>query len=307
MSGPTEAAPDVTVIVIAHEVRDEVLECFASVERHRGDVEVELILVDNASRDGTADAVAERHPEATVVHLATNEGVPARNYGLRRARGRLRMFLDSDAMLTEGALPTLVRVLDESPGIGLVGPRLVYPDGSLQLSSRRFPPLMLPLLRRPPLSRWLENGRTIRRHLMADEQHDYRRRVEYVLGACQLFRAEAQHAVGEIDERIWYGHDDADWCFRIREAGFDIAYVPEAEVVHDYRRTSAANPFSLFAMRFLLAHAHFQRKWWRRRRRLLAEGAAMDRQASAGRLASPAPSGSEPRPASPTEQSHAER
>jgi GT2 family glycosyltransferase len=103
--------------------------------------------------------------------------------------------------------------------------------------------------------------------------------VEYVLGACQAFRAEAQKAAGEVDERIWYGPDDADWCFAIRSAGYDVLYVPEATVIHDYRRSSAARPASRLALRHLRAFAHFQWKWRRHRRRLLAEGRAMDLQA----------------------------
>lgn len=270
------STPDLTAIVIAADVRDEVLTALRSLEDHRGALELQVILVDNGSRDGTADAVEAAFPAVEVVRLASNRGVPARNEGLRRARGRHRAFLDSDAQVTPGALETLVAALDENPEIGLVGPRLVYPDGRLQLSTRRFPPVLLPILRRPPLGRFFEDGPTIRHHLMADAPHDRRRRVEYVLGACQVFRAEAQAAAGEIDGRIWYGHDDADWCFKIRRAGFDVVYVPDAVVVHDYRRTSARNPFSRFALRFLRAHVYFQWKWSRHRGELVAQGRTMD-------------------------------
>jgi GT2 family glycosyltransferase len=192
------------------------------------------------------------------------------------------MFIDSDATVTPGALQAMVAVLDGEPRVGLVGPRLVYPAGGLQLSARRYPPTLLPFLRRPPLSRWLDDGPTVRRHLMADDPPKGRRRVEYVIGACQMFRAEAQAAAGEIDGHIWYGHDDADWCFAIREAGYDVVYLPEATVVHDYRRSSASNPFTLLALRYLRAHVYFQWKWLRRRRALVAAGRAMDREAASG-------------------------
>jgi len=285
MTSPDSQQPDVTVIVIAYDVREEVMACLESVECHAPPLSFEVILVDNGSSDGTADAVAERFPEVEVVRRPTNEGLPARNHGLRRARGRFRMFLDTDATLTPGALQTLVSALGAAPRAGLAGPRLVYPNGALQLSTRRFPPLMLPLLRRPPLGRFFEQGPTVRHHTMADDPHDRLRRVEYVLGACQLFRPEAQAAAGEIDERIWFGHDDADWCFRIRLAGWDVLYVPDAQVVHDYRRTSASSPLSTFALRFLVAHLHFQRKWARLRSRLVAEGRRMDDEAMASRFA----------------------
>jgi len=143
--------PDVSVVVIAWNVRDELEACFQSLRDHAGPLTLETIFVDNGSTDGSSELVAERFPEVTIIRRPTNEGVPARNHGLRVARGRYRMLLDSDARLTEGALPRAVAVLEADPTIGLVGPRLVYPDGRLQLSCRRYPPLALPVLRRPVL------------------------------------------------------------------------------------------------------------------------------------------------------------
>jgi N-acetylglucosaminyl-diphospho-decaprenol L-rhamnosyltransferase len=275
------ARPDVTVIVIAHDVRDEVLACLESVERHAGPVTAAVVFVDNASGDGTAEAVAAAFPATEIVRLERNEGLAARNHGLRRATGRLRMFLDSDALLTPGALPELAAFLDEHPGVGLVGPRLVYPDGTLQLSARRFPPLALPLMRRPPLARFFERSRWVRDHVMADDPHDRTRDVEYVLGACQLFTERAQAAAVEVDPRMFFGPDDADWCFSIRRAGMRIVYHPGATVVHAYRRSSAQRPFSRVALEQLRAFARFQWKWRRERGRLRAEGRAMDARARA--------------------------
>ena len=279
----TSARPDVTAIVIAYEVRDEVMTCLASLERHADGLDVETILIDNGSQDGTVEAVRAHFPDTIVVALDHNAGLPARNEGLRRARGRYRMFIDTDAELTAGAMTTMVELLDSDPSIGLVGPRLVNEDGSLQLSCRRYPPVMLPVLRRPPLMRWFDDGPTIRHHLMADAPYDRRRRVEYVLGACMMFTERAQASAGEIDERIWFGHDDADWCFKIREAGLDIVFEPAATVIHRYRRTSVSNAISKHSIRQLQAHVHFQRKWARRRSALRAAGRAMDEEARIGR------------------------
>lgn len=284
------SAVDVTVIVVACDVREEVIGCLRSVKEHAGPVRVETILVDNASRDGTAEAVAGEFPRTTVIRLARNHGIAARNFGLRAASGRMRMFLDSDARLTEGALPELVSFLDSHPEVGLVGPRLVYPDGTLQLSARRFPPRMLPLIRRPPLGRFLGDSASVRRHLMADERHDETREVEYVLGACQLFTAEGQTAAGEIDPRIFFGPDDADWCFRIRRAGLKVVYHPASTVVHDYRRASNQRPFSRIAFEHLRAFIRFQWKWRHERARLLREGREMD-----ARTAASTPPGGRPR------------
>jgi GT2 family glycosyltransferase len=283
----SQAAPDVSIVVVAHDVRDEVLRCLGSIDEHAAPVAHEVFLVDNGSTDGTAEAVAGAFPAAEVVRLPRNIGVAARNEGLRRARGRTRMFLDSDARLTPGALAELVGYLDANPQVGLVGPRLEYETGELQLSARRYPPVLLPLMRRPPLGRFFDESESIRRHLMADEPHDRTREVEYVLGACQLFTARAQEAAGEIDPRIFFGPDDADWCFRIRQAGLAVVYHPAATVVHAYRRASATRPLSRIAYEQLRAFARFQWKWRRERSALVREGREMDARAGGGQSRNP--------------------
>jgi N-acetylglucosaminyl-diphospho-decaprenol L-rhamnosyltransferase len=268
--------PTVTIVIVAHSVRHELERCLASIAEHAA-LPVETILVDNASTDGTREWVAQAHPEVEVVPLPENVGVAARDQGLRRARGTYTMFLDSDAALTAGALPALVGALEEHPEWGLVGPRLVYDDGSLQLSTRRYPPVLLPLLRRPPLDRFFEEGRAVRRYLMADAAHDRTRRVLYVLGACQLFRTSLARVAGPFDDSVFLGWDDADWCIRIRDAGGEVVYFPEATVVHAYRRLTAKRPVSRAALRQLQAHARFQLKYLPRRRELLRLQRELDR------------------------------
>ncbi len=274
-----ELEPDVSVIVVAHNVRDEVLKCLASVHEHPDDLSFEMFVVDNASTDGTAQAVRDAFPATEVIELPRNEAGIARNHALRRARGRTRLFLDSDATLTEGALGRIVETLGAGNDVGLVGPRLVYPSGELQLSCRRFPPLVLPLLRRPPLSRWLDDSAIVRRHLMADDPHDATRDVEYVISACALFSREAQARAGQLDSRYFHAPEDVDWCMAIRRAGLRVVYEPRAVVIHDYRRSTAASPFTRGALRHLLDFYRFQWKWRRERRRLIAQGRAMDQAA----------------------------
>jgi GT2 family glycosyltransferase len=274
------ATPDVTIVVVASSVRHELERCFASIAEHAR-VSTQVILVDNASKDDTREWVRAAHPDLTVVELERNIGVAARQEGLARARGRFTMFLDSDAALTAGALPAMVDALDRNPDWGLVGPRLVYEDGGLQLSARRFPSLALPFLRRPPLARWFEESASVRRHLMSDIGVDRPRSVLYVLGACQIFRTELAHAVGPFDSRIFFGPDDADWCIRIRDAGGDVVYYPGAVVVHAYRRMTSAKPVSGAALKHLKAFYYFQWKYRNRRRALIRLGEDLDRRAAA--------------------------
>ena len=270
--------PLVTIVVIAHSVRRELERCIGSIARHAG-VPVETILVDNGSTDDTREWVREAHPEVQLVPLPRNLGLAARDHGLRRARGRYTMFLDSDAALTEGALEALVASLEAHAGWGLVGPRLVYDDGSLQRSCRRYPPLLLPMLRRPPLDRLFEDGARVRRHLMVDFDRASRRPVLYLLGACQLFRTDLARIAGRFDDSPYLWWDDADWCFRIRDAGGEVVFVPEGTVVHSYRRATRERPLSLASLWQLAAFVHFQRRWWGRRRELIALASELDRTA----------------------------
>jgi N-acetylglucosaminyl-diphospho-decaprenol L-rhamnosyltransferase len=273
--------PTVTIVVVAHSVRHELERCFDSIRRH-AEVPTAVILVDNASDDDTREWVRAEHPDVEVVELGENLGVAARDHGLRRSQSPYTMFLDSDAALTPGALPTLVAALEENPSWGLVGPRLVHDDGQLQRSARRFPPTLLPILRRPPLVRFFEDRRTVRRHLMADFDHAATRPVLYVLGACQLFRTSLAHTAGPFDDRVFLGWDDADWCFRIRDAGGEIVFVSEAEVVHSYRRQTRQEPLSRAGLRQLQAFVYFQRMYRSRRRELIDLSEQLDRAAEAG-------------------------
>jgi N-acetylglucosaminyl-diphospho-decaprenol L-rhamnosyltransferase len=265
------------VILIGQDVRDEILEALESVANHDAALSVETIFVDNASTDGSPQLVTERFPETIVIRLPVNEQGAARNHAMRIARGRYLMFLDSDAQLIDGALEELVRFLDEHPGFGMVGPRLLYEDGQLQYSARRYPPFNLPLLRRPPMKRFFEHTRTVRRHMMMDVPLHEPREVEYMIGACLLFSADAGRQVGAIDPKIFFPMEDVDWCLSIRSAGYRIAYDPHATVVHTYRRKTAQSPLSRAALQHLWGFVRLHWKWRRQRRRLLSEGEEIDR------------------------------
>jgi GT2 family glycosyltransferase len=259
----TRPEPTVSIVIITHSVRRELERCLDSIRRHAG-VPTQIVLVDNASTDDTCSWVAREHADVVLVRLDRNLGVAAREPGLARASGTYTMFLDSDAALTEGALPAMVEALEQHAAWGLLGPRLEHEDGSLQLSCRRFPPLVLPLVRRPPLDRWFGGSRLVQRHLMEDVDHSVARPVPYVLGACQLFRTSLARKAGAFDERIFYGPDDIDWCIRIRDAGGAVVYFPEATVVHTYRRITRRRPFSRASLRHLQAFAYFRWKYrWR--------------------------------------------
>jgi hypothetical protein len=272
--------PEVTIVIVAHSELDELRGCLTSIRDHAG-VPVQIVLIDNASTDGTVDWIRENEPSVEIVELPENIGVAARQQGLARARAGLTMFLDSDAELTEGALPTMVAAFERNPRWGLIGPRLIDGEGNLQLSCRRFPPRLLPLVRRPPLSWVLDDSALVRRHLMADADHSRSRPVLYVLGACQLFRSALARRAGPFPDWIFLGPDDIEWCIRIRDAGGDVIYLPEATVIHRYKRRTRRSPLSKTALRHLQAFAAFQWRYRKRRRALISLQEELDRRSEA--------------------------
>lgn len=244
------AAPRLSIVVITWNEREELARCLEALAAHPAEGGQEVIVVDNASTDGT-DEVLASHPEVRVLRNSENRGVTvARNQGLAVACGRYVAMLDSDAYVGPGALERLCAHLDDNPDVGMVGPELRYEDGSLQMSCRRVPSPMAVVANRLPSVAWLHEGRARRRYLMLDEPHDRTQDVEYLLGATMVFSREAARRIGGFDERFGfstpggYGFDDADWAVRLRRAGWRVVYLPAAKMVHGYRRRLAKQPVS---------------------------------------------------------------
>jgi GT2 family glycosyltransferase len=249
----SEARPDVSVVIVAYRARDYVLACLEALGENAG-VPHEAIVVDDGSGDGTPEAVRERFPEAVVVAKPRNEGLCAgRNSALERIRGRHVLMIDSDTKVRPGAIARLSQVLDENPEVGLVGPKLVNPDGSVQLSCRRWPSVLIPVLRRGPYARINPEPAAHRHHMMMDFDFSTERPVVAVMGAAQMWRADLPALIGRYDERISsYGGEDVDWCLRVWRAGLEVRYVPDAVIEHEWQhvvRRQGVSRHSLIALR----------------------------------------------------------
>jgi hypothetical protein len=268
------SAPDVSVVIVAWRARDDVLRCLGSLARDAG-LPYEAIVVDDGSDDGTPDAVRDRFPDARLIAKPANEGLVAgRNSALEAIGGRYVLMLDADTAVRPGALPALVAALEGDDGIGLVGPRLVYPDGSLQLSCRRYPPFLLPFLRRGPIARLRPDPVAHRRHLMEDFDHASARPVVWVAGAAQMWRADLPGSIGRYDERVSsYGGEDLDWCLRVWAAGLRVEYVPDATVEHVWQKVTRRSFYGRASRRALRDHFYLQWKHRRLRRDSILEGA----------------------------------
>ncbi|MGB9184673.1 MAG: glycosyltransferase family 2 protein [Solirubrobacteraceae bacterium] len=267
VAGGGKASPQVSVCVVTFRDRENLLRCLESIVEH-ADVSHEVIIVDDASHDGTIPAVRRRFPNLKLIERAQNGGLVAgRNDALPHAIGRFVLMLDSDTELRPHSLSRLVRVLEGNPEVGLVGPRLVGVDGELQLSCRRYPPLLIPLMRRGPYARLVPSPRLHRWHLMMDFDHQAQRSVAWVSGAAQMWRRELVPILGAYDHRVSsYGGEDLDWCLRVWAAGFKVRYVPEAEVMHIGQQMTRRSLYGRSSFRALRDWYYLQFKHWRLRR-----------------------------------------
>ena len=255
-----ETAPQVSVVIVAWRAADDVVGCLRSLERHAG-VSYEAVVVDDGSGDRTPEAVAELFPRVKLIAKRRNEGLVAgRNSALPVVTGRFVLMLDADTELRPGALETMVRVLEDRPQVGLVGPKLVSPEGEVQPSCRRYPSLLYPLRRRGPFAVAGESA-SARHYWMTDYDHETERPVVSVLGAAQMWRAELPRLIGPYDTRVSsYGGEDLDWCHRVWSAGFEVRYVPSAVVMHRWQRVTRRSPYSRRSFRQLRDFYYLQWK-----------------------------------------------
>ena len=206
--------------------------------------------MDNGSADGSVEMVRAEFPDVHLVANAENRGFPAaNNQGIAVARGRYILLLNPDTEVVGDGLATLVAFADAHPGVGMVGPQLLYPDGSVQSSRRRFPTLATAFFE----STWLQKyapRRVLERYEFLDQPDDVVQDVDWLYGAALMARREAVEQVGPMDEGFCMYSEEVDWCRRFGEAGWRVVYLPAAQIVHHEGKSSG----QVVAAR----HVHFQ-------------------------------------------------
>ena len=211
----------------------------SSIQYPISNIQTEIIVVDNASTDGSAEMVRAEFPQVRLVVNAENRGfTAANNQGLALSQGRFLLLLNPDTEVMDDALATMVHYMADHPDVGALGPQLRYPDGNLQSSRRRFPTLATALLESTVLQQWWTNNRILRSYYMADTPDDAIQPVDWVVGACFLVRRDAYDQVGGLDEGFFMYSEELDWCRRIKDAGWAVVYLPTATVIHHEGKSS---------------------------------------------------------------------
>jgi len=229
----------VDVVVVSWNVRDDLLRCIESVLRSEA-VRPRVVVVDNASSDGSADAVARRFPQVTLVRNRANLGfAPAANLGMAAGSAAMVLLLNPDTVVPPTALAALVRRLDELPRHAVVAPRLVGEDGTPQHSVHRFPSVWISLVLGTGVHRLLPRSLKARWLLEGAWGSDEEREVPWVIGAAMLVRRSAMQVVGALDERFFMYAEDLEWCDRLRRAGYGIRFLPSVTITHLGNRSGA--------------------------------------------------------------------
>jgi N-acetylglucosaminyl-diphospho-decaprenol L-rhamnosyltransferase len=262
---------DLAIIVVSYNTRGLTAGCLESAYRdlESSDLTGHIWVIDNASPDDSAEMVAERFPQATLIAQDTNVGfAAATNVGIRAALAqdvapRYLMLLNPDTIVRRGALSALIAFMDETPSAGAAGARLFFGDGSFQHSAFRFPSLSMAFLdfwmiNHRLLDSWL-NGRYARRLYESGEPFA----IDHPLGAAMCIRREALENVGPLDEGFFMYCEEIDWCLRARHAGWEILCVPKAVITHLEGRSAAAFRermlIELWRSRFRLFGKHYGR------------------------------------------------
>jgi len=233
---PDQSSPrsvDISLIIVSFNTRDVLRESLQSVARERGDLRIEVFVVDNDSRDGSVEMVEREFPHVQVIRSSVNLGFgAANNVALERAQGRYIVLLNSDAFLCPGSLHLSVQHMDEQPKVGLAGGQLVGRDHSWQPSARMFPSIFSDFLVMTGLAGKFPKSKFFGRFDRTWADPLQPAEVDWVPGAYSIIRAEALKKVGFFDPEFFLYSEEVDLCRRIQNAGYSIMYWPDIVVIH---------------------------------------------------------------------------
>jgi N-acetylglucosaminyl-diphospho-decaprenol L-rhamnosyltransferase len=238
--------PDVSVIVVNYNTAHLLDRMFAALGASRGDLKLQVIVVDNASRDGSVEVLRAQHPDAELIANTINVGFArANNQAIPRARGRYVLLLNTDAFVSTDTLSKTVEFMDAHPKCGVLGVKLLGEDGDLQPSCRYFPTPWNVFLVSTGLQRFFPRTRLVDN---MSWDHASVRQCDWVPGCYYLVRRQVVEDIGLFDPRYFLYCEEVDHCRAVREAGWEVVYYPFTQVVHIGAQSAATaatlNPVS---------------------------------------------------------------
>lgn len=222
-----------SIAIPSWNTRDLLDQCLGSVYSSPAGLDFEVIVVDNASDDGSADMVASSYPQAKLIRNRVNLGFAAAcNLAFKHSLGRYFLLLNTDTVVLDDALRAMVRFMDEHPDAGAAGCRLLNGNGTLQRSCSRFPGLLTELFDALYLSKLFPGSRLFGCYPMSYWDFDEIREVDFAGGSSLIVRRRAIEEIGLLDENFFMYTEEADWCYRLWQRGWKVYYFPGARVIH---------------------------------------------------------------------------
>jgi len=250
------AAVDVSVVIVNWNTRDYLVDVVTSLKETTHRATMEIIVVDNASHDGSQQALRERHPDVTLIENPGNFGFArANNIGFAAASGRALCLVNTDVVALDGVIDKLWEYLVANPDVGLVGPRQINGEGKTRLNVRRFPTLA----NAAGDNLWLKRLGLLSGRALPPDTYHHTHDAEVLSGAFLMVRREAFDQVGPLDEDFFFYGEDTDWGRRFHDAGWRIVYHPEAEAIHFGGGSTAAYP-----VRYYLTMEQADLLYWRK-------------------------------------------
>ena len=258
--GPPAKQSTISVVIVVWNAKKYVLQCLESLRKHCGEVCDEVIVVDNASTDGSPELVAERFPEFKLIRNAENLGfAKANNIGIAQSSGSYVCLVNSDVEFVEDCISPLIEYLSANPGVGMVGPKMFAAAGEVARSTMRFPTMWNYFSRALGLDIAFKGSRWFGGLLMSDFDHRTTTPVEVLNGWFVVVRRSAIDRVGLLDPQFFMYGEDVDWCYRFRKAGEAVVFFAEAGAIH-YGGASSANA----PLRFYLELYRATWQYWRK-------------------------------------------
>ncbi len=228
-----------TIQIVNWNAREPLRAALRSILAHPPHFPYEIIVVDNASSDGSVQMLEKEFPEIKLIVSEQNLGFSrGHNLAARAARGKYQFILNPDTEVMPNALDLLVEFAEKHPEVAIIGPKILNPDGSLQYSCRRFPNPTAALFRNTPLGKLFPNNRYTREYLMTDWDHSSIREVDWVSGAALFIQREVFERLGGFDEQFFMYCEDMDLCYRAWQAGYKVVYYPEPVIIHAIGRST---------------------------------------------------------------------
>lgn len=245
--------PDVSLAIASFNTRDLLRDCLQSVyETTHGDLDIEVVVTDNHSTDGSAEMVEREFPSAILIRNDHNVGFGrATNQALAAATGRFLLLLNPDTRVRPRAIRLMKEFLERNPDVGVVGPKVWYPTGRIQRTARTFPNLLTGIFNsKSILTRLFPDNPWSRAYTATDADYERTRDVDWLCGACLMTPRKVYEEVGGFDERYFLYSEDVDWCMDIKKKGYRRVYYHEPEILHYEEQTKKTIPV------FCIRHRH---------------------------------------------------